>query len=151
MVFKKYFKRPQTRFNFRTKKNSKKWGRVEPFKDEDGNYIGPKRVWLKDENAPGLAMSRSFGDVVAHSVGVISEPEITEYSFLYEDKFIILASDGIWEYISSDECVNLVKDFYIKKDIMGSLNYLYKEASKRWILEEEIIDDITIIIAFLND
>ena len=126
----------------------KSGGRVEPFKNEEGNYIGPKRVWLKDENAPGLAMSRSFGDVVAHSVGVISEPEITEYTFLHEDKFIILASDGIWEYISSDECVNLVKDFYIKKDIIGSLNFLYKEASKRWIIEEEVIDDITLIIIF---
>ena len=128
----------------------KNGGRIESFKDEEGNYLGPKRVWLKDEDAPGLAMSRSFGDGVAHSVGVISEPEITEYSFLHEDKFIILASDGIWEFISSDECVNLVKDYYIKKDIIGALNFLYKEASKRWIIEEEVIDDITLIIIFFE-
>ena len=49
---------------------------MEPFKDYDGNQIGPQRVWLKYENVPGLAMSRSFGDEVAHSVGVSSEPEI---------------------------------------------------------------------------
>ena len=128
----------------------KNGGRIEQFKDEEGNYLGPKRVWLKDEDAPGLAMSRSFGDGVAHSAGVISEPEITEYSFLHEDKFIILASDGIWEFISSDECVNLVKDFYIKKDIIGALNFMYKEASKRWIIEEEVIDDITLIIIFFE-
>ena len=128
----------------------KNGGRIESFKDEEGNYLGPKRVWLKDEDVPGLAMSRSFGDGVAHSVGVISEPEITEYSFLHEDKFIILASDGIWEFISSDECVNLVKDYYIKKDIIGALNFLYKEASKRWIIEEEVIDDITLIIIFFE-
>lgn len=48
---------------------------MEPFKDYDGTAIGPHRVWLKNENIPGLAMSRSFGDGLAHSVGVISDPE----------------------------------------------------------------------------
>jgi len=38
--------------------------------------FGPYRVWLKTENFPGLAMSRSIGDFVAASVGVISEPGI---------------------------------------------------------------------------
>ena len=128
----------------------KSGGRVESYKDEEGNYLGPKRVWLKDEEVPGLAMSRSFGDRVAHSVGVISEPDISEYSFLHEDKFIILASDGIWEFISNEECVNYVKDYYIKKDINGALNFLYKEASKRWIIEEEVIDDITLILIFFE-
>ena len=128
----------------------KSGGRVESYKDEEGNYLGPKRVWLKDEDVPGLAMSRSFGDRVAHSVGVISEPDISEYSFLHEDKFIILASDGIWEFISNEECVNYVKDYYIKKDINGALNFLYKEASKRWIIEEEVIDDITLILIFFE-
>jgi hypothetical protein len=31
---------------------------------------------MKNENIPGLAMTRSFGDVMASKVGVISEPEI---------------------------------------------------------------------------
>ena len=128
----------------------KKGGRIESYKDDEGHFLGPKRVWLKDEDVPGLAMSRSFGDRVAHNVGVISEPEITEYNFLHEDKFVILASDGIWEFISNDECVKYVKDFYIKKDIIGALNFLYKEASKRWIIEEEVIDDITLIIIFFE-
>jgi hypothetical protein len=49
-------------------------GRVEPFKDENGEFIGPARVWLMEHNIPGLAMSRSFGDKTASQVGVISEP-----------------------------------------------------------------------------
>lgn len=49
-------------------------GRVEPFRDENGEFIGPARVWLKEDDIPGLAMSRSFGDQVAASVGCISEP-----------------------------------------------------------------------------
>jgi len=50
-------------------------GRVDPFREPNGHPIGPARVWLKVENVPGLAMSRSFGDAVAHSVGVIPDPE----------------------------------------------------------------------------
>ena len=125
-------------------------GKVEPYRDNDGNFVGPERVWKKEEDVPGLAMSRSFGDEVAHTIGVIVNPEIDEYQLLNEDKFIILASDGIWEFISSEEVVNIVKDFYLENNIEGALTYLYNEASKRWIMEEEIIDDITIILVFLN-
>ena len=73
-----------------------------------------------------------------------------EYLFLEEDKFIILASDGIWEFISSNECVDIVKDYYIDKDINGAINFLFREASKRWIIKEEVVDDITLIIIFLE-
>ena len=125
-------------------------GRVEKYKDEFGSHNGPLRVWLKNEETPGLAMTRSFGDELAHKIGVIVEPEIKEYVFLSEDKFFIIGSDGLWEYISSEECVNIVKDFYFKNDIEGAIKYLYKESSKRWIMEQDVIDDITIIIVFMN-
>ena len=125
-------------------------GKVEAYRDNFGNFVGPERVWKKEGDVPGLAMSRSFGDEVAHTIGVIVNPEINEYQLFNEDKFIILASDGIWEFISSEEVVNIVKDFYLDNDIEGALTYLYKEASKRWIMEEEVIDDITIILVFLN-
>ena len=35
------------------------------FKDYDGSPLGPFRVWLKDQDIPGLAMARAFGDIVA--------------------------------------------------------------------------------------
>jgi serine/threonine protein phosphatase PrpC len=57
-------------------------------------------------------MSRSFGDGVAHSVGASYEPEILSYRLSPGDKFIILASDGIWEFITSEEGVNVVGTIY---------------------------------------
>ena len=39
-----------------------KAGRIEPFKDLIGVPWGPTRVWLKYDDIPGLAMSRSIGD-----------------------------------------------------------------------------------------
>ena len=49
-------------------------GRVESYYDDDGSPIGPARVWLLHDDIPGLAMSRSLGDNVAASVGVIAVP-----------------------------------------------------------------------------
>ena len=126
-------------------------GRIEAYKDENGGDFGPPRVWLKYEDVPGLAMSRSFGDEVAASVGTISEPEIEEFDITEDDKFIIIASDGIWEFISSQECVNFIKDFYVKKDLKGCLKFLLNESSKRWIKEEEVIDDITAVLIFFEE
>jgi len=41
------------------------------------------RVWLKTEDIPGLAMTRSFGDEVASRVGVTAEPGKTTNSNQY--------------------------------------------------------------------
>lgn len=128
-----------------------KGGRIEPMRDDDDTFIGPPRVWLKDEDYPGLAMSRSFGDRVAHSVGVTHEPEIKEYMYQQEDRFIIVASDGLFEFISSEDIVNIVKDYYINGDIVTCCEVLYQLSCKRWLKEEEVIDDITMIIIFLED
>lgn len=58
-------------------------GRVDTYYDDRGNNsnslgnpIGPARVWVKEGNYPGLAMSRSLGDQIAQSVGVSSVPGI---------------------------------------------------------------------------
>ena len=44
------------------------------FYNVNGDPIGPERVYLKNKPTPGLAMTRSFGDKYAHSVGVINTP-----------------------------------------------------------------------------
>lgn len=126
-------------------------GRIRPMRDDDGSFIGPLRVYMKDKDMPGLSMTRSFGDYFASTAGCISIPEITEHQFTQEDKFLIIASDGLWEFIDSQEIVNIVKDYYLSDDIVGCCEYLYKESCKRWLHEEEdVIDDITMIIVFFE-
>ena len=125
-------------------------GIVESYRDNLGNFVGPERVWGINLEGPGLAMSRSFGDEIGHSIGVVVDPEILEHFFEKEDKFIVLGSDGIWEFISNEEVVEIVKEYYLQNNIEGAIEHLYNEASKRWLMEEEVIDDITVIIIFLN-
>ena len=129
-----------------------KGGRISQIYDKETcEFLGPKRVFIKNSNIPGLAMSRSFGDNLAHSVGVISEPEIKIFDFCGNEKFIVLASDGLWEYVDSDECVDIVKKFYEKnKNVKGALNELVNVALNRWKNEQEYTDDITAIVAFFD-
>jgi hypothetical protein len=49
--------------------------------------LGPPRVWLRDVNVPGLCMTRSFGDGVAATVGVIDTPEVVTYGLKPEDRW----------------------------------------------------------------
>ena len=127
-------------------------GRIRPMIDEDGCFVGPMRVYMKDKDMPGLAMTRSFGDYLASIAGTISIPEVKEHILSKEDKFIILASDGLFEFISSEEVGNIVKGYYEKNDIVGCCEFLYKESYRKWIQEEEdTVDDITIILVFFED
>lgn len=57
-------------------------------------------------------MSRSFGDRVAHSVGVSCEAEVMEFTLGLHDKFVVIASDGIWEFLSNEDVANIVMPFY---------------------------------------
>lgn len=89
-------------------------GRVDSFHDTLNNDepIGPLRVWLKDQQYPGLAMSRSLGDQVAHSVGVISIPEIQQFILEEDDKFLVIASDGVFEFLSNEDIANIIMPYY---------------------------------------
>ena len=121
-------------------------GRVFAVEYDDG-IDGPPRVWLGHMDIPGLAMSRSLGDVVAHSAGVISDPEFTEYELNPEtDKFLVVATDGLWEFVSNQETVDFVESQSTPTD---AVDVLVTEAATRWMHEEQVIDDTTIIVANL--
>ena len=124
---------------------------MDSFRDPERNPIGPLRVWLKHEDIPGLAMTRSFGDEVAARVGVIAEPEILELDLCKDDKFIVLASDGVWEFLSNEDVAAIVLPFFEKKNAEGAAEALVRESYLKWKSEEDdIIDDITCVIIFLD-
>lgn len=107
-------------------------------------------------------MTRSFGDEVAARVGVICEPgkfcnlfdlwlEILELDLSRDDKFIVLASDGVWEFITNEEIAAIVKPFFENKNAEKAAEAVVRESYLRWKKEEEgIVDDITCIIVFLD-
>ena len=127
-------------------------GEIHPFISEDGEFNGPERVWISGQGIPGLAMTRSFGDIAGSSVGVISEPEIKCFNYEKSDKFIVIGSDGLWEYLSCQEVVNIVGEFYKTNNLNSdaAVMKLYQIARKKWLEIQGCIDDISIIILFLE-
>jgi serine/threonine protein phosphatase PrpC len=123
-------------------------GRVEPLPGPPGEDCGPPRVWLKEVDVPGLAMSRSIGDDISQTVGVISVPEIIKHELQENDIFAVWASDGVWEFISSKEAIDIVWKHKDNFDV--AVDKLCNEATKRWKEEEEVIDDITAVIVQFN-
>jgi len=159
-------------------------GRVFAVEYEDG-IDGPPRVWLGHMDIPGLAMSRSVGDTVAHTAGVISDPEMTTVDLVPEDKVIVWASDGLWEFMSNQEVryeplvwcpgqsgragplhrsafranvlmslpliapqvIDMIQGI---SDPRKAVDVLVEEANKRWMKEEQVIDDTTIIVVYLD-
>ena len=95
-------------------------------------------------------MTRSFGDQAAAQVGVIASPEILEMNLIEGDQFIILASDGVWEFISNEEAANIILPHYQNNSAEKAAEAIIKEAMKRWQEEDTSIDDITCIIIFLS-
>mmetsp|Transcript_2138 Transcript_2138/g.4888 ORF Transcript_2138/g.4888 Transcript_2138/m.4888 type:complete len:238 (+) Transcript_2138:111-824(+) len=123
-------------------------GRVEPLIDETGQPIGPARVWLSNLMMPGLAMTRSFGDQVAESVGVHAIPEVFERVLDDKDRFLILGSDGVWEFISNERAVAIVAR--CQGDPVQACKDLVRESYEEWVREEEVVDDITAIVCYFN-
>lgn len=54
-------------------------------------------------------MSRSFGDYVASTVGVISDPEIGIAKLEGQCGFIAIASDGVWEFLTNENVCAMIQ------------------------------------------
>lgn len=121
-------------------------GRVFAVEYDDG-IDGPPRVWLGHMDVPGLAMSRSLGDAVAHTAGVISEPEFFSRMLDASDRCLVIATDGLWEFMSNEEVIEMAMS---QKDPKLAVDQLIMEANRRWMKEEQVIDDTTVILVYVN-
>ena len=83
-------------------------------------------------------------------MGVVAEPELGEIDLVPEDKIIVLASDGVWEFLENIDVAKIVFPFYLKKNAEGAAENLVREAFKVWKRDEDVIDDITCIVIFLD-
>ncbi|XP_076896046.1 putative protein phosphatase 2C 66 [Bidens hawaiensis] len=79
-------------------------GRVFALQDEPE----VARVWLPNSDSPGLAMARAFGDFCLKDFGLISVPDIYYHRITDKDKFVVLATDGVWDVLSNKEAVDIV-------------------------------------------
>lgn len=111
---------------------------------------GPLRIWVKNSDYPGMCVSRSIGDEIHQSVGVISDPEIFERKIDETNAFIVCASDGVWEYLSNEKVMEIVTPFFFEGDEKGAVKEIISQATKCWINDGLARDDITCIVYFFK-
>ena len=64
---------------------------------------------------------------------------------------LVLASDGIWTFISNQEVAQVVYPFYWTNDPSGAAESLIRRAYEYWSsVETGIIDDITCLVVFFE-
>ena len=123
-------------------------GVVEQMLDMNGMRAGPPRVWGVGKSYPGLAMSRSLGDFKGKRYGIISLPEIIEVNLDENTKYIVICSDGVWEFLSNQNVMEIGNEFYEKNDVAGFTKNLTETASNIWEQKDVIVDDITAVAVF---
>jgi len=111
-------------------------------------------VWL-DANMtlPGLAMARSIGDHLVGAIGVIAEPEVVEMDIdpatdpsKDGPQFLVMASDGVWEFIDSPEAIDLLQAANVTRSATEAVTKLIETAAQKWREEEgDYRDDITAV------
>lgn len=104
-----------------------------------------------DYRIKDLSVSRAFGDHDAHPY-LINSPDIFRYKIEKNDKFIIMACDGIWDVLSNHDAVNFILnecyDESFQNRIKKNVNIARKLAE--YALFKGSTDNLTIIIIFLD-
>lgn len=112
--------------------------------DEGGD---PPRVWSPNGDYPGTAFTRSLGDAMAEELGVFAEPEMLTREIKPEDRVIVLASDGIYEFLTNQSVVDICAKF---SDPLEACRAVVAESYELWLQYELRTDDITIIVIFVD-
>ncbi|KAG6647471.1 hypothetical protein I3843_07G079500 [Carya illinoinensis] len=120
-------------------------GRVFALQDEPE----VARVWLPNNDSPGLAMARAFGDFCLKDFGLISVPDISYRRITEKDEFIVLATDGIWDVLSNKEVVDIVSSSPTQS---SAARYLVESAVRAWRFKYPTskIDDCAVVCLFLD-
>ena len=118
------------------------WGEGEDTGD-------PPRAWNSSKQVPGCAFTRSIGDAVAEHIGVFAIPEILVWNLGSEDKYVIIASDGIFEFLSNQQVLDLLSDN--EDDLIVAAKKIVEKSYNLWLQIDQRTDDITIIIIRISD
>ncbi|CAI0466481.1 unnamed protein product [Linum tenue] len=121
---------------------------VQSWGDEESDGGDPPRLWVQDGMYPGTAFTRSVGDSTAEKIGVIAEPEVSVVQLTHDHVFFVVASDGVFEFLSSQVVVDMAARYGDPRDACSAIA---GESYKLWLENENRTDDITILIVHIKD
>ena len=110
---------------------------------------------------PFLSVARSLGDYWSYNprsekYTVSPDPDVSVIPLdLSTQKFVVVASDGLWNVMSPNDVVTFIDEYqdeldeyHQPKDVVSAL---IKEALFRWCIKGLQADNIAILIAFLSE
>ncbi len=68
-----------------------------------------------------MAITRAFGDHSLKKDGVIAKPFIKKHVLRSTDKFLLIASDGVWDSMEDQDAINYCKEECSAKDIAQAI------------------------------
>ena len=86
---------------------------------------------------------------MAENIGCIAEPEILVRKLSSRDRFIICASDGIFEFITNQEAADMIGEHY-PDNPMSACDTIVDTSWQKWMERDERSDDITVVCAFIG-
>ncbi|EED92173.1 hypothetical protein THAPSDRAFT_34507, partial [Thalassiosira pseudonana CCMP1335] len=122
------------------------WGEVDLGVDVDIEG-DPPRVWCMNHNYPGTAFSRSLGDSVGEDLGVNAEPEIVTKDVTKGDEILVIASDGVFEFLTNQRVIDICAK---SNDPLHACTSLLEASYEQWLNYELRTDDITCIVLFMK-
>jgi serine/threonine protein phosphatase PrpC len=96
-----------------------------------------------------LALTRAIGDK-RHRPFIIPDPEIKKYKLTSKNKFIVLATDGLWDVVSNKNVIELIMKHYDnkkhsdKKVLENAMNDLKER------IENVIYDNTTVVLIHIR-
>lgn len=121
---------------------------------ERGGEVRDGRVWAKGKDYPGLAMSRSLGDLEAHACGVSNVPTVRvvplDGSSTDGKHLLLCCSDGITDAMPASEAAALVYKEGPER-VQQAVSALTDDAKDRWLVQKngEYTDDISVIAIYI--
>ena len=104
-----------------------------------------------DWRVKDLSVSRAFGDLDA-SPFVTNKPDIYRHKIRKNDKFMVLACDGLWDVLDNQEVVNIVLSEYYDINTGKKLN-VKKNIAKQLAetaIQKGSTDNVTVLVVFFD-
>ena len=98
----------------------------------------------------GSLVSTSWRDLVNLTNNFRHLIEVKQLNLEPADKFIVIASDGVWEFLSNEAIARIVWPYYVKNSPEQAGNAIVRAAAQKWKENDTVIDDITCITIFLE-
>ena len=121
---------------------------LEKIQEKD-KFEKKKKAYLKNFNK--LNITRSLGDLQAKELGIIAEPEIVESNLkLDRGKVCVIGTLSLWKYLTEEEVGVVVRKHSRDNNSYAACRELEELAREKWKKNMKKVDDITVVIIFLE-